>query len=68
MKTFFPFGKTPLDCIKIIIDAIKNPKSIDILDSRNSKKIGVKILNQNNQIFNIFIDLESNRATFYPGD
>ncbi len=66
LKTFFPFGKTPLECVKIMIDAIKNPKAIDILDSQNSKKIGIKILNQNDQIFKLFIDLKSKRATFYP--
>jgi len=64
LKTFFPFGTTPLECVEIIIDAIKNPKAVDILASRSPKIIGIKIINKNDQIFKIFV--ESKRATFYP--
>ena len=64
IKTFFPYGKTPLDCAKIIVDAIKNHKSVDMLDSKNSKIIGIRIVNQQDQEFKIFIQNKS--ATFYP--
>ena len=62
VKTFFPFGKTPLECAQIIIDAIKNPKEIGLV-RRNSKTITISVENMENQKFNISIT--NKNATFF---
>jgi hypothetical protein len=66
-KTFFPYGKTPLECAKIIIDAIKNPKNIESIESiipnKNVNEKTIDIINQFNQKFRICI--KNHIATFY---
>jgi len=61
-KTFFPFGKTPLECTQIIIDAIKNPKKIKSVESTMGNTV-VEITNNLNQTFKICI--RSCIATFF---
>ena len=62
-KTFFPCGKSPEQCVDIIIDAIQNPKFIKQELSNNLKKKIFNITNQENQIFTLYV--ENGRATFH---
>jgi hypothetical protein len=65
-KTFFPYGTTPLQAAKIVINAIKNPKKIKLIapsafNQTNDKTI--LVTNQFDQIFKIFV--KNRRATFF---
>ena len=62
-KTFFPVGKTPEECADIVIDAIKNPKHVELLENRNPKVKAVMVTNQQNQQFKICVTNQT--ATFF---
>lgn len=62
-KTFFPCGKSPEQCVDIIIEAIQNPQYIKEEFSNNIKKKIFNITNQKNQIFTLYV--ENGRATFH---